>query len=162
MTMPNNKISPDLFSSAGDVRRRTTAPRPSLAARVTALLRAHHLDRQLAVGVPAAAGSALAVHQVRLTSVAEREAVARTLRRVVTEVHAGGGPLSSRVGLHTTNIEAAEDVIDAITLRLHSPRPVGARGMARLRIVLSDGCGPMYRYGRGDLRGRLGAALAAL
>ena len=70
--MPNNKISPDLFSSASDVRRRTTAPRPSLAARVTALLRAHHLDRQLAVGVPAAAGSALAVHQVRLTSVAER------------------------------------------------------------------------------------------
>ena len=49
--MPNNKISPDLFSSASDVRRRTTAPRPSLAARVTALLRAHHLDRQLAVGV---------------------------------------------------------------------------------------------------------------
>jgi hypothetical protein len=54
IAMPNNKISPDLFSSASDVRRRTTAPRPSLAARVTALLRAHHLDRQLAVGVPAA------------------------------------------------------------------------------------------------------------
>jgi hypothetical protein len=70
--------------------------------------------------------------------------------------------MSSRVGLHTTNIEAAEDVIDAITLRLHSPRPVSARGMARLRVTLSDGCGPMYRYGRGDLRGRLGAALAAL
>ena len=160
--MPNNKISPDLFSTAGDGLWRTTAPRLSLMARVTARLRAHRLDRQLAVGVPAAAGSALAVHQARLRSVAEREAVARTLRRAVNEVHAGGGPLSSRVGLHTTNIEAAEDVIDAITLRLHSPRPVGARGMARLRIVLSDGCGPMYRFGRGDLSGRLGAALAAL
>jgi hypothetical protein len=160
--MPNNKISPDLFSSASHALRRTTAPRPSLSARVTARLRAHRLDRQLAVGVPAAAGSALAVHQARLTSVAEREAVARTLRRAVTEVHAGGGPMSSRVGLHTTNIAAAEDVIDAITLRLHSPRPVNARGMARLRAVLSDGCGPMYRYGRGDLSGRLGAALAAL
>jgi hypothetical protein len=160
--MPNNKISPDLFSSASDVLRRTTVPRPSLSARVTARLRAHHLDRQLAVGVPAAAGSALAVHQARLTSAGEREAVARTLRQVVTEVHAGGGPMSSRVGLHTTNIEAAEDVIDAITLRLHSPRPVGARGMARLRAILSDGRGPMYRYGCGDLSGRLGAALAAL
>jgi len=53
-------------------------------------------------------------------------------------------------------------VIAAITLRLHSPRPVSARGMARLRAILSDGCGHMYRYGRGDLRGRLGAALAAL
>jgi hypothetical protein len=162
MTMPNNKMPPDFFSTASDVLRRTTDARPSLAARVTALLRAHHLDRQLAVGVPAADGSALAVHQARLTAVAEREAIARTLRRAVNEVQAGGGPLSSRVGLHTTNIAAAEDVIDAITLRLHSPRPVGARGMARLRAILSDGCGPMYRYGRGDLSGRLGAALAAL
>ena len=34
--------------------------------------------------------------------------------------------------------------------------------MARLRQVLSDGAGPLYRYGRGDLGGRLGAALAAL
>jgi hypothetical protein len=39
---------------------------------------------------------------------------------------------------------------------------VSARGMARLRVVLSDGCGPMYESGRGDLSGRLGAALAAL
>ena len=160
--MPNNKISPDLLTTASDVLRRTAAPRPSLGARLKARLRAHQLDRQLAVGVPAPAGSALAVHQARLTSVAEREAVARTLRRAVTEVHAGGGPMSSRVGLHTTNIAAAEDLIDAITLRLHSPRPVNARGMARLRAVLSDGCGPMYRYGRGDLGGRLGAALAEL
>lgn len=64
--------------------------------------------------------------------------------------------------LHRTNIAAAEDVIDAIALRLRSDRPVGVRGMARLRRVLSDGRGPFYRYGRGDLRGRLGAALAAL
>jgi hypothetical protein len=34
--------------------------------------------------------------------------------------------------------------------------------MARLRVVLADGCGPMYQYGLGDLSGRLGAALAAL
>jgi hypothetical protein len=64
--------------------------------------------------------------------------------------------------VHPDNVLAAEDLIDAITLRLHSPRPISARGVARLRVVLSDGCGPMYRYGRGDLSGRLGAALAAL
>ncbi len=160
--MPNNKISPDLFSTAGDGLRRTTAPRPSLMARVTARLRAYQLDRQLAVGVPVPAGSALAVHQARLTSVAEREAVARTLRRAVDDAHAGGAPLSSRVSMHPINIRAAEQLIDAITLRLHSPRPVSARGMARLRVVLADGSGPLYRFGRGDLSGRLGAALAAL
>ena len=78
-TMPNNK-SPDLPSTASDVLRHTPAPRPSLAARVTARLRAHRLDRQLAVGVQAPAGSALAVHQARVTSVAERQAIARALR----------------------------------------------------------------------------------
>ena len=34
--------------------------------------------------------------------------------------------------------------------------------MARLRQILADGSGPLYRFGRGDLNGRLGAALAAL
>jgi hypothetical protein len=160
-TMPNNK-SPGLPSTASDVLRHTPAPRPPLAARVTARLRAHRLDRQLAVGVQAPAGSALAVHQARVTSVAEREAIARALRLAERDARAGGNPRSSRIPVHPTNIAAAEDLIDTITLRLHSPRPVSARGMARLRVVLSDGCGPLYRFGRGDLSGRLGAALAEL
>jgi len=162
MTMPNNKISPDLLSTASGVLRRTTAPRPSLVVRVRARLRANQLDRQLAVGVPAPAGSALAVHQARLTSVAEREDIARALRLAVRDARKGGIPRSSRIPVDPSNIAAAEDLIDAITLRLHAPRPVSARGMARLRVVMSDGCGPMYRYGRGDLSGRLGAALAEL
>ena len=157
--MPDNRISPDLLSAASDV---SAAPRPSLAARVTARLRAYQFDRQLAVGVPAPAGSALAVHQARLTSSAEREAIARTLRLAVHDAHAGLSPFSSRIPVHSNNIAAAEDLIDTITLRLHSPRPVSARGMARVRLVLSDGGGPMYRFGRGDLSGRLGAALAEL
>jgi hypothetical protein len=162
MTMPNNKISPDLFSVTGDVRRRSAAPRPSLVARVTARLKAYQFDRQLAVGVPASPGSALAVHEARLTSVAERESIASALRQAVRDARAGGTPLCVRIPVHYKNIVEAEDLIDAITLRLHSQRPISARGMARLRVVLSDGCGPMYESGRGDLSGRLGAALAAL
>ena len=160
--MADNRISPELLSAASDVRRRSAAPRPSLAARVTARLKAYKLDRQLAVGVPAPAGSALAVHQARVTSEAEREAIARALLQAVHDAHAGLPPLSSRIPVHPNNIAAAQELIDTITLRLHSPRPVSARGMARLRVVLSDGCGPMYRFGHGDLSGRLGAALAEL
>jgi hypothetical protein len=160
--MPDNRFSPNLLSTASDVLRRAPAPRPSLAARVTARLRAHQLDRQLAVGVQAHQASALAVHQARLTSLAEREAIARTLRLAVCDARRGGTARSSRIPVHPANIAAAEDLIDTITLRLHSPRPVSARGMARLRVVLSDGCGPLYRFGRGDLNGRLGAALAEL
>jgi hypothetical protein len=162
MTMPNNRISPDLLSTAGDMRRRAAAPRPSLAARLMARLKAYKFDRQLAVGVPAPAGSALAVHQARLVSVAEREAIARALRHAVHDARVGIEPFSPRIPVHANNILAAEDLIDTITLLLHSPRPVSARGMARLRVTLSDGSGPMYRAGHGDLNGRLGAALAEL
>lgn len=160
--MPNNKISPDYFSAASDVRRRSAAPRPTLVARVTARLRAYQFDRLLAVGVPAPEGSALAVHEARLTSVAERESIAWALRQAVHDAHAGNTVVSARIPVHSNNVAAAEDLIDAITLRLHSPRPVSARGMARLRVVMSDGCGPLYEHGPGDLSGRLGAALAAL
>jgi hypothetical protein len=86
----------------------------------------------------------------------------RALRQSVLDAKTGGTSLSSRIPVHSDNVAEAEDLIDAITLRLHSPRPVSARGMARLRNVLSDGLGPMYQYGRGDLSGRLGAALAEL
>ncbi len=160
--MPNNKISPQVLSTTRDAARRDGAPRVSLTARLVARLRAGRFDHMLAVGVPAPEGSALAIHQARLVTMVEREAISRTLRAAVRDARDGTAALSSRIPVHGDNVAAAEDVIDAITLRLHSPRPVSARGMARLRVVLSDGCGPMYKYGRGDLSGRLGAALAAL
>ena len=160
--MSDKRISPDVLSSATDAARWGAAPRASIAAHLIARLRAGKFDRMLAVGVPAPQGSALAVHEARVTSVTEREAIARALRRSVLDAKTGGTPLSARIPVHADNVVEAEDVIDAITLCLHSPRPVSARGMARLRNVLSDGLGPMYEYGRGDLKGRLGAALAEL
>ena len=65
--MSDNRISPELFSVASDAPGRTAARRPSFVARVIARLRADKFDHQLAVGVPAPPGSALAVHQARLT-----------------------------------------------------------------------------------------------
>ena len=162
--MSGNRVSLGFLTSAHlhDAIRRDEAPRPSLVARVRARLRASELDRMLVVGVPAEPGSALAVHAARLTSVEERETLARVLRRAVHDAGGASAPLSSRMPLNTPNIRAAGHRIDQVTLRLHSPRPVAARGVARLRVLLADGTGPMYRYGRGDLEGRLGAALAAL
>jgi hypothetical protein len=160
--MQNRRISPDILSSATDATRWDAVSRASLAAHLIARLRAGKFDRMLAVGVPAPEGTAIAVHQARLTSAKEREGIARALRQSVLDAKTGRTPMSSRIPVHADNVAEAEHVIDAITLRLHSPRPVSARGMARLRNVLSDGLGPMYQYGRGDLKGRLGAALAEL
>jgi len=113
--------------------------------------------------VPAPAGSALAVHAARLTSVAQRQAVARALRRAVRDANDDPrAQRSGRVPMHRANIASAEALIDEVTRRLHAHHPVSPRGMARLRQLLSDGAGPLYRHGCGDLAGRLSAALAAL
>ena len=161
--MNDNHIRVGGASAAGtpDSARRGHA-RPSIRARVTARLRARRFDRALAVGVPAPAGSALAAHAARLTSVAERETVARVLRRAVCDAKDTRATRSGRVPMHRANIVSAEALIDEVRLRLHVPHPVSARGMARLRQLLSNGTSPLYRHGRGDLAGRLGAALAAL
>lgn len=159
--MLNNRIPLDVLSIGHAAPPGTAGPRVSLTARLHARLRAAKFDRLVSVGVPAPAGSALAAHELRLTSTVERDTVARALRGTVIDAR-DGVLLSARVPLNVPNIMAAQELIDAITLRLHSPRPVNARGMARLRQVLSDGAGPLYRFGRGDLSGRLGAALAAL
>jgi hypothetical protein len=162
--MSENRISIGFLSAAQmqAAMRRNEAPRPSLSARVMARVFAGKFDWMLAVGVTAPAGSALAVHAAQLTTVDEREAIARSLRRSLDDARNRNAAVSSRVPLNVPNITAAEDRIGQVTLRLHSLRPVAPRGMARLRLLLADGTGPMYRYGRGDLEGRLGAALAAL
>ena len=76
MTTPSASAMRRLPATPDPARR--GQPRPSVRARMTARLRAARYDRALAVGVPAPAGSALAAHAARLTSVAERHAVARS------------------------------------------------------------------------------------
>ncbi|MHC9295933.1 hypothetical protein ACRCUN_26020 [Mycobacterium sp. LTG2003] len=160
--MNDNRISTTPATPRNRVVDGQIDSRPSLRCRLVARLRAGQLDARLAVGAPTPPGSPIAVRAARLTSIAEREAIARTLRRAVHDAADHRLVFSSRIPLHRKNIEAAEPVIDAITLRLHSPLPVSPRGMARLVRLLRDGAGPLYAYGRGDLAGRLGAALAAL
>jgi hypothetical protein len=136
--------------------------RPSIRAHVTARFFPRHLDSQLSVGAPRPAGSALDIHAARLESDDERHAIARALRNCVIDAHHGRPFRAGRIPVHRRNVTDAEDVIDMITLRLHSPRHVSSTGMARLRLLLSDGCGPLYQWGHGDLGDRLRAAAAAL
>ena len=114
--MNDNHIRPDDASTAGrpDTARRGHT-RPSVRAWVTARLRAARFDRALAVGVPAPAGSALAVHAARLTSVAERHAVARALRRAVHDATDTRATRTGRVPMHRANIASAQALIDEVT-----------------------------------------------
>ena len=106
-------------------------------------------------------GSPLEVHVARLTSVREREGIARAFRQVVNSVDTNSRALL-RVPMLSHQISECRDVIDDITMRLHSPRPVCPEGMARLRILLSDGTGPLYCDGGASLAAELRGALADL
>jgi len=61
-----------------------------------------------------------------------------------------------------SGVAAAVGLIDQVVLLLRGPRPVSARGVARLRLLLSDGSGPMYSSGGGDLGAELRTVLAEL
>lgn len=148
-------------ASAEQMLRRALADASTLT-KLRAALFASRLDLQVAAGIPAPIGSPLAVHTVRLTSIYEREQLARALRACVRDAHVSRAIRSSRVPVHRAGILAAEHVIDDVTLLLHSPRPVRVRGMARLRLLLSDGAGPLYRPGSGSLIAELRGVLAAL
>jgi hypothetical protein len=140
-------------------------PRPvgaPLLTRLTARVLASRYDQMLAVGMSVPAGSALEVHARRLTTIAEREAIARSFRRSLREAGTPPSAWTARSWIHRPNVLAAEELIDTVTLWMHSPRPVNPRGMARLRLLLTDGTGPLYAPRSGGLGARLHAALAVL
>jgi len=141
---------------------RTSAGTGSLTARLTARVCAGRYDDQLSSGFTGKPGSPLAIHATRLESDRERHCIARTLSRFLTDAHEGRVWITPRVPVHAANIRAAEATIHEVIERLLAPRPVDARGVARLRRLLSDGAGPLYLSGVGDLEGRLRAAAAAL
>lgn len=133
-----------------------------LTARLYARFLAGRLDRDVEAGLLPEPGSALALHMATITSTREREGLARSLRSVLHEPEHGRPGVPLRIPVHPERVATCESVIDDITLLLHSPRPVRARGMARLRILLSDGRGPLYRNGSGSLAAELRGVLAAL
>src|SRR5215475_2523315 len=86
-------------ATAEQMLRRALADASTLT-KLRAALFAGRLDLQVAAGIPAPIGSPLAVHTVRLTSIHEREQLARALRACVRCAHVSRAIRSSRVPVH--------------------------------------------------------------
>ena len=160
--MGRNNFRHDVELPGGSATPPSDPSWPTLVTRWRVRFLAARLDRDLEAGILPEPGSALALHMARVTSVEERQALARSLRHAVSDPCDTGRVVPMRVPFHAQRVAACHDVIDDITLLLHSPRPVRARGMARLRMLLSDGRGPLYRNGHGSLAAELRGVLAAL
>lgn len=109
--------------------------------RITLRMRAGRLDRGIEAAGRVPPVGVLAMHAQRITGPAERARLCARLRRLRARV-------ADRV------LVAAS--VDEIAARLDGPRPVRARGMARLRMLLADGAGT------GSVAASLRGVLAAL
>ncbi|MCV7210434.1 hypothetical protein [Mycolicibacterium canariasense] len=131
----------------------------SAGARIRARICAARLDRQIEAGTCDMVTPTLATHIERITSRAEREKLATALRIAQS---APSGTVVFHVPVHAAAVRAAAEWVDELIGRLSGPSTVSARGMARLRILLADARGPLYRPGPGTLTAALRGVLAAL
>jgi hypothetical protein len=130
---------------------------------VSAWWRAPGLDRQLAAGASPQESMLLALRARRITSRRGRGRVGDGLARAMRDARATRVGFSAAVGPDRRELLAARTVLGALERRLRGPEPVGARGVALLYVLLSDGSSPLYRPGeRGALGSALRAAAAAL
>jgi hypothetical protein len=148
-----------LLLASGDA---VVGRRVGLRDRLMARLQARALDRQLARGVAPETCGALTLRARTLIGPSARAALARQLRRVVSDVR-GGHVWLSRVAVRRPAVLDAADELEVLADRLAAPGPVDVRGVAQVQLLLTDGTGPLY-FPREteELRARLADALSRL
>ena len=150
----------ELLTDAGARATGPAGDRARVRDRLVARWRAHRLDRELADGVAPEAGAGLSVLARTLLEPPVRAALARQVRHIVRDASSGRVSLGSQVRPPRLAVLAAADELDALADRLLAPDPVDARGVAQVRVLLSDGAGPLYYRGATeDLRSAASRAL---
>jgi hypothetical protein len=131
--------------------------------RLVARFRAAALDQELARGAAPDTSAAMVLRAQRLIAPSTRAALAREIQRIVREAMSGYVWVISRVAPRRREVLDAAEELDALARRLVEPGPVSAGGVARIRLLLTDGCGPLYFHGAGGtLRTLASAALDGL
>jgi hypothetical protein len=135
--------------------------RVRLRDRIRARLKSMALDRQLADGATPEASVALALHAAHVYQPAQRRILARSLTRIVDA--SASPPSRAATPLSRMAVVRARAELVAVVDRLNADGPVGVQGVARVRLLLADGCGPLYGNSRPDqLQRELRSALVAL
>jgi len=114
--------------------------------RLRVLLHRYGIDRELSDGGEPEGEPELQLRSRQLTCGAERHRLAGCLRKLIEEVEAvhKPQPLSPVLPVQREAVLIWRDSIIAIAGRLDRPMPVAAAGMARLRLLLTDGAGPLF------------------
>lgn len=127
--------------------------------RIHARVRTTSLDHQLAEGASPESSVPIALHAARLCRPKERRSLAASLREVAA---AARGSRRTRAPINRESIRLALAELETLAGRLESNGPIDVRGVARVRMLLGDGAGPLYRRTTpGRLRRELVSVLVA-
>jgi hypothetical protein len=144
-------------------RRTDRRRRPGLRLALTVWWHGTELDRRLAAGEDPRSSDELSLRAKRLIATRSRGRVAKGLAGALRSAKNDGPRFTAAVRPRSADVLDADGVITAIERRLRGPGPVGARGVALVRLLLIDGNGPLYQPGEaGALATRLRAAATAL
>jgi hypothetical protein len=115
--------------------------------RVLARVHADRWDRALARGASPESSAPLALHAQTLASARCRRELAASLTRILDDAQGGHLPDWNALGPrnHHVHVLAARREIEVLVGLLLASAPVGARGVALARLLLTDGGGPLYR-----------------
>ena len=139
----------------------TVVPRDRIFARQ----HADRWDHQLARGSAPESSAPLTLHAQVLVSAATRRGLASSLTRIVEDAEGRGVPDWNALGPrhHHAHVAPARGEIAVLIGLLLAPVPVSARGVALVRILLTDGGSPLYRRSAPqDLRTEIRKATRAL
>jgi hypothetical protein len=127
------------------------AARPRLRDHHAAHWLAYRLDLALAEGVAPETSAPLALRAQRLTEPDRRWSTAGALRRIISEAADNRRARFGRVRPNRRAVIAARRELGTLADTLDDPGPVAAAGVAQARLLLTDGTGPLYRPGDGEL-----------
>ena len=121
------------------------------------------LDEKLAYGADPTASAELALRASQLRSMKGRDEIATRIERVLTEVSDRWPPtVTQAVPVHWSAVRDNARDIYAVTRRLRDDEPIDVRGAAMASRLITDGSGPLYRDGNGDVAHAVRAARLAL
>lgn len=138
-------------------------PRLPSAAVLQALVRRERLDRELARGTHPARSAALEVRARQLGSPRSRRSLAVALEDAVAIARGARRASSAMPRLAQAEIRTAAPEMLELARELRTAPEVAAEGVARARLLVTDGLGPLYVCERpGELAEHTREALRAI
>jgi hypothetical protein len=122
----------------------TTAHRDSGWLRVLARVQATSLDRRLAAGEATTSDRLLAARANVIVGWESRSRLADDWEQLLTMARGPVVPRSPRVPVRSQVVLAAEHQARELVAAIRQPDSVNPRGIARARLLLTDGAGPLF------------------